>query len=334
MARRPPPPDHSLDTMRRYLVWRLALIAPTVLAASLVVFGVMRVLPGDIVLVILSGSGEAAVSLEAREALEEELNLNDPLPVQYGQWLWSMVNGQFGGRSFESREPIGSIISRQLPVTLLLTGYTILLSVTVSLPLGILAAVRSNRWPDYVIRVATLGGLALPNLWVALIVILGLLLLFGWSPPIIYAAPWTDPWSHLQMVAWPALILAWEYSSHLVRVTRSSMLEALSQAHITTAKSKGLPEHSIVLRHALRNALIPVVTMLGLQFGSLLSGALILETIFGLPGIGRGIVQAALARDYPVIQSLATLLVLVSLLVNLAVDTIYTLIDPRISHAT
>ena len=320
--------------MHRYLVWRLALIAPTVLAASLVVFGVMRVLPGDIVLVILSGSGEAAVSTEAREALEEELSLNDPLPVQYGQWLWSMVNGEFGGRSFESREPIRSIISRQLPVTLLLTGYTMLLSVTVSLPLGILAAVRSNRWPDYVIRVATLGGLALPNLWVALIVILGLLLLFGWSPPIIYAAPWSNPWSHLQMVAWPALILAWEYSSHLVRVTRSSMLEALSQAHITTAKSKGLPEHSIVLRHALRNALIPVVTMLGLQFGSLLSGALILETIFGLPGIGRGIVQAALARDYPVIQSLATLLVLVSLVVNLAVDTIYTLIDPRISHAT
>ncbi len=320
--------------MRRYIVWRLALIAPTVLAASLVVFGVMRVLPGDIALVILSGSGEAAVSPEAREALEEELSLNDPLPVQYGQWLWSMVNGQFGGRSFESREPIRSIISRQLPVTLLLTGYTILLSVTVSLPLGILAAVRSNRWPDYVIRVVTLGGLALPNLWVALIVILGLLLLFGWSPPIIYAAPWSDPWSHLQMVAWPALILAWEYSSHLVRVTRSSMLEALSQAHITTAKSKGLPEHSIVLRHALRNALIPVVTMLGLQFGSLLSGALILETIFGLPGIGRGIVQAALARDYPVIQSLATLLVLVSLVVNLVVDTIYTLIDPRISHAT
>ena len=320
--------------MHRYIAWRLALIAPTVLAASLVVFGVMRVLPGDIVLVILSGSGEAAVSTEAREALEEELSLNDPLPVQYGQWLWSMVNGQFGGRSFESREPIRSIISRQLPVTLLLTGYTMLLSVTVSLPLGILAAVRSNRWPDYVIRVATLGGLALPKLWVALIVILGLLLLFGWSPPIIYAAPWSNPWSHLQMVAWPALILAWEYSSHLVRVTRSSMLEALSQAHITTAKSKGLPEHSIVLRHALRNALIPVVTMLGLQFGSLLSGALILETIFGLPGIGRGIVQAALARDYPVIQSLATLLVLVSLVVNLAVDTIYTLIDPRISHAT
>ena len=320
--------------MRRYIAWRLALIVPTVLAASIVVFAVMRVLPGDIVLVILSGSGEAAVSPEAREALQEELGLNDPLLVQYGQWLWSMVNGEFGGHSLESREPISSIISRQLPVTLLLTGYAILLSILVSLPLGVLTAVRSNRWPDYVVRVATLGGLALPNLWVALLIILGLLLFFRWSPPVIYTTPWSDPWNHIQMIAWPAMILAWEYSSHLVRVTRSSMVEALSQAYITTARSKGLPEHAVVWRHALRNALIPAVTMLGLQFGSLLSGALILETIFGLPGIGRGLVQAALARDYPVIQSLASLLVFLSLVVNLVVDTTYTLIDPRISHAT
>jgi peptide/nickel transport system permease protein len=319
--------------MSRYVAWRLALIVPTVLAASIVVFVVMRVLPGDIVLVILSGSGEAVVSPEAREALEEELGLNDPLPVQYGRWLRSMVNGEFGGRSLESRDPIRSIIGRQLPVTLLLTGYTILLSIFVSVPLGVLAAARSGRWPDYVVRVATLGGLALPNLWVALLVVLGLLLLFGWSPPVIYSSPWSNPWTHVQMLAWPALILAWEQSSHLVRVTRSSMLESLGQDYVVTARSKGLSEKSIVLQHALPNALIPAVTMLGLQFGSLVSGALILETIFGLPGIGRGLVQAALARDYPVIQSLATLLVFLSLIVNLLVDTVYTYIDPRISRA-
>lgn len=317
--------------MRRYIAWRLALIVPTVLAASIVVFVVMRVLPGDIVGVII---GDVPVSAEAREALQEELGLNDPLPVQYGRWLGSMVNGEFGGRSLENREPIRSIIGRQLPVTLLLTGYTVVLSIFVSLPLGALAAVWSNRWPDHVVRVTTLGGLALPNLWVALLVILGLLLFFRWSPPIIYTIPWSDPWNHIQMMAWPVLILAWEHSSHLVRVTRSSMMEALSQVYITTARSKGLPESTVVLRHALRNALIPAVTMLGLQFGSLLSGAIILETIFGLPGIGRGLVQAALARDYPVIQSLASLLVLLSLVVNLVVDTTYTLIDPRISHTT
>ena len=317
--------------MRRYIALRLTLIAPTVLAASVAVFIIMRVLPGDIVLVI---SGDVAVSPEVREELREELGLNDPLPIQYGRWLWSMVDGEFGGRSLESREPIRSMIGRQLPVTLLLTGYTVLLSILVSMPLGVLAAVWSNRWPDYIVRVTTLGGLALPNLLVALLIMLGLLLVFRWSPPIIYTSPWANPWNHVQMVVLPALILAWEYSSHLVRVTRASMLEALSQTYITTARSKGLSEYVVVLRHGLPNALVPIVTMVGLQFGTLLSGALILETLFGLPGIGRGLVQAALARDYPVIQSLATLLVLLSLVVNLVVEMVYTRIDPRISHAT
>ena len=317
--------------MYRYITWRLALIAPTVLAASLLIFVVMRMLPGDIVRAIV---GDVPISSEAREALQEELGLNDPFPIQYGRWLWSMVNGEFGGRSLENREPIPSIIGRQLPVTLLLTVYTVLLSIFISVPLGVLAAVWNNRWPDYLIRVTTLAGLSLPILWVALLILLGLLLLFHWSPPILYSTPWSDPWNHIQMMAWPTMILAWEYSSHVVRVTRSSMLEALTQAYITTARSKGLPEHTVVFRHALRNALIPSVTMLGLQYGTLLSGALILETIFGLPGIGRGLVRAALARDYPVVQSLASLLVFLSLVANLVVELIYTRIDPRISHAT
>ncbi len=315
--------------MHKHIAWRLALIIPTLLAASLVVFLVMRALPGDVVLVILGGSGDTVVNPEVREALEEELGLNDPLPVQYGRWLWSMVNGEFGGRSLETRESIRSIVGRQLPVTALLASYTLLLSVAVSLPLGALAAANSSRWSDYAVRLSTLGGLAIPNLWLALLVVLCLLILFRWSPPVVYAAPWSDPWTHAQKMAWPALILAWEQSSHLVRVTRSGVLEALGRAYVTTARGKGLPERAVVWQHALPNALVPAVTMIGLQLGALLSGALILETIFGLPGIGRGLVQAALARDYPVIQSLATLLVLLSLLVNLLVDTINRLIDPR-----
>ena len=318
--------------MHSYLAKRLLLVIPTAVAASMLVFIVMRVLPGDIVLVILSGSGESTVSPEAREALTEELGLNDPLSVQYGRWLWDMVNGNFGGRSLETREPIRGIIARQLPVTLLLAGYTMILSIVVSIPLGILAATWHNRWPDYVIRVGTLGGLALPNLWIALLIILAFVLFLSWSPPIMYTTPWSNPWNHIQMMAWPVLILAWQYSSHLVRVIRLSMLEALAQDYIRTARSKGLSDITIVLRHALPNALVPTVTMLGLQFGSLLSGAIILETIFGLPGIGRGLVQAALARDFPAIQSIASLLVMLSLLINVVVDTTYSLIDPRISR--
>lgn len=315
--------------MRKHIAWRIALILPTLLAASLLVFLVMRALPGDVALVILGGSGDTVVNPEVREALEEELGLNDPLAVQYGRWLWSMVNGEFGGRSLETREPISSIVGRQLPVTALLAGYTLILSIAVSLPLGVLAAARSNRLSDYVVRLTTLGGLAIPNLWVALLTILCLLIFFRWSPPVVYAAPWADPWTHLQKMVWPAAILAWEQSSHLVRVTRSGVLEALGQTYITTARGKGLPERAVVWQHAFPNALVPAVTMIGLQLGALLSGALILETIFGLPGIGRGLVQAALARDYPVIQSLATLLVLLSLLVNLLVDVLNRLLDPR-----
>lgn len=315
--------------MRKHVAWRIALILPTLLAASLLVFLVMRALPGDVALVILGGSGDTVVNPEVREALEEELGLNDPLAVQYGRWLWSMVNGEFGGRSLETREPIRSIVGRQLPVTALLAGYTLVLSIAVSLPLGVLAAARSNRLSDYVVRLTTLGGLAIPNLWVALLTILCLLIFFRWSPPVVYAAPWADPWTHLQKMVWPAAILAWEQSSHLVRVTRSGVLEALGQTYITTARGKGLPERAVVWQHAFPNALVPAVTMIGLQLGALLSGALILETIFGLPGIGRGLVQAALARDYPVIQSLATLLVLLSLLVNLVVDVLNKLLDPR-----
>ncbi|PZC45423.1 MAG: peptide/nickel transport system permease protein [Chloroflexi bacterium] len=317
--------------MLRYIAWRLALLIPTLLAASVVVFLVMRVLPGDVSQVI---AGDVAVSPAVREALAEELGLNDPLHVQYGQWLWSMVNGKFGGNSLESKESIRSIIGQQLPVTLLLTGYTLLLSILVSLPLGMLAARWSNRWPDYITRIVSLGGLSLPSLLVAVLVLLGLLLAFRWSPPILYASPWADPWTHLQIMIWPALILAWEQSSHLVRVTRASVLEALDRSYVATARSKGLAERVVLVKHALPNALIPTVTMIGLHFGVLISGAVILENIFGLPGIGRGIVHAAQVRDYPVVQSLAVLLVLFSLVVNLVVDIVYSRLDPRVGPSS
>ena len=316
------------DNLASYILRRISLAVPTVLTASIVVFLIMRVLPGDVSLTILSGSPHTA---EMRESLREELGLNDPLPVQYGKWLWSMVNGNFGGLSLEGRQPISSFLARRLPVTLLLAVYTVVLSILISVPLGILAALK--KWPDRIIRVITLGGLALPNVWLALLAILGLLMFFRWSPPIIYSGLLEDPWNHLQMMIWPTLILTWEFSSHLVRVTRSSMLDALDSDFVTMLRGKGLPEGRIVLKYAFHRALIPSITMLGLQFGSLLGGTLVLETIFGLPGIGRGLVQAALARDYPVVQSVATLLVAVYLAVNLVVDITYSFVDPRISYS-
>ena len=283
-------------------------------------------------LVILGGSGDTVVNPEVREALEEELGLNDPLVVQYGRWLWNMVSGEFGGRSLETREPIRSIVGRQLPVTALLTGYTILLSVVVSLPLGVLAAAKSNRLSDYVVRLMTLGGLAIPSLWVALLTILFLLIFFRWSPPLVYAAPWSDPWVHLQKMVWPAAHPG--LGAELSPRARDPLQRAggpQSGLHNNGPGQGAAGALDCLAARSCPTPLSPLSPMIGLQLGALLSGALILETIFGLPGIGRGLVQAALARDYPVIQSLAALLVLLSLVVNLVVDTINRLIDPRAS---
>lgn len=319
--------------MTRYLFWRIALLALSTLLASVFIFGVLRVLPGDVAIVILGGGG-APHTPEVREALREELGLNDPLAVQYGRWLWSMANGEFGGQSLVNGQSIRSLVARQLPVTLLLALYTVVLSVLVSVPLGVLAVWRWRRWPDYVVRVVSIIGQAVPNFWVALLIVLGLVVVFRWSPPIVYTYPWQDPWNHLQIVIWPVLLLAWEYSSHIVRVTRASMLDVLHESYVLTARAKGLPEHLIILRHVLRNALPPTITVMGFQLGALLGGTLILESIFGLPGIGRGLVTAALARDYPVVQSLATLLVFAMLFINLIIDLVYTVADPRISYST
>ncbi len=341
MARRPSPQTRALSQARhagqlpmaRYLFWRIALLALSTLVASVVVFGVLRVLPGDVAIVILGGGG-APHTPEVREALREELGLNDPLAVQYGRWLWSMANGEFGGKSLVNGQPIRSLVVRQLPVTLLLALYTVVLSVVVSVPLGVLAVWQWRRWPDYIVRLVTIVGQAVPNFWVALLIILGLVLVFRWSPPIVYTHPWQDPWNHLQIVIWPVLLLAWEYSSHIVRVTRASMLDVLHESYVLTARAKGLPERTIILRHVLRNALPPSITVMGFQLGALLGGTLILESIFGLPGLGRGLVTAALTRDYPVVQSLATLLVFAMLSINLVIDLVYTVADPRISYST
>lgn len=319
--------------MGSYLLRRVTILLLSTLLASILVFGILRILPGDVAAVILSGKGEVAVNPEVREALREELGLNDPLHVQYLRWLWSMVTGEFGGRSLVQRYPIGTLVARQLPVTLLLTIYTIVLTITISVPLGVLAAMRWNRWQDYLVRLMTIPGQALPNFWVALIMLLGLALMFRWSPPIVYTHPWEDPWNHLQLVLLPVLLLAWEYSSHIVRVTRSNILQALHEDFITLARAKGLPEHRIMFRHALRSALAPTITILGLQLGTLLGGTLIVESIFGLPGLGRELVTAALTRDYPVVQSIATLLVLATLSLNLVIDLIYRAVDPRISFS-
>ena len=320
--------------MARYVARRLILYVPTLFAASLLIFAIMRILPGDVAMAILSSEDDRneAVVQQQIDDLRAELGLHDPIVVQYGRWAWSLINGEFGGRSLWDKESLPEIIARRLPVTLQLTLYTVLITWIVSLPLGVLAALYQNRPVDYIIRAISIAGHAAPGFWVALMLLLALLWWFAWSPPIFYAHLWEDPQGHLEQIIWPALILAWAFSSTVIRVTRSSMLEVLRQDYIRTARAKGLVEHVVVMRHALRNSLIPVVTLGGLEVSALLGGTVILEGIFGLPGLGQGIVSAATTRDYPIIQTLVMLLVTTMLTLNLVVDLVYSLVDPRIRY--
>ena len=320
--------------MRQYLARRLLLFIPTLFLASLGIFTAMRVIPGDVAVIILAGEESIdMVSQDQFDNLRRELGLSDPLPLQYGKWVWSMVNGEFGGRSLLDKEPLSEVVVRRGLVTMQLAVYTIIVSMLVAVPLGVIAAVKQDKWPDYAIRIFTITGHALPNFWLALLALLFLVLYFSWSPPLRYQPVWVDPWTHFQKIIWPVLILSWGYSSNITRIARSSMLEVLRQDYIRTARSKGLRDSIVLLRHALRNAIIPVVTLGGLCIGGLLSGTVILEAVFGLPGIGQGIVQSATLRDYPVIQSLAMLLVVIMLSLNLIIDIVYAYIDPRITYS-
>lgn len=313
-----------------YIAKRLILFVPTLFIASLVVFVVMRALPGDVVAAILGGEGEALDPAIA-SALRKELGLDDPLHVQYARWAWSMVSGELGGRSLATGEPLAALVARQLPVTLQLTLYTLTIAALIALPLGAAAAARHNRWPDTAVRALSVLGSAVPGFWLALLALLALVYGFRWYPPLVYVRFLENPAEHLQLMAVPALVLGWGYGAHLARITRARTIEALGQDYVRTARAKGVSGAGVLVRHALRSALIPIVTAAGLNIGGLLSGAAVLENLFGIPGMGRGIVQAVIARDYPVVQSLAVISVFVVLALNLAIDVICAYLDPRVS---
>jgi len=314
----------------RYIFKRLLLFIPTLILASLVVFVVMRALPGDVTAAILGGEGEA-LDPAIVGALRKELGLDDPLYVQYARWAWSMASGELGGRSLATGEPLTQLVARQLPITIQLTLYTLTIAILIAVPLGTAAAARHNRWPDTAVRIVSVLGSAVPGFWVALLALLGLVYGLRWYPPLVYIPFTESPGEHLQLMALPALVLGWGYGAHLARITRAQTIEALGQDYVRTARAKGVSGAGVLVRHALRTALIPVVTAAGLNIGGLLSGAAVLENLFGIPGMGRGIVQAVIARDYPVVQSLAVITVFVVLAVNLMIDLIYAYLDPRVS---
>jgi peptide/nickel transport system permease protein len=297
---------------------------------SLLIFLMLRLLPGDIVDLMVGP--DIQVGAQEKANLRRALGLSDPLPVQYVKWVGGLLVGDLG-LSLRTRLPIGVSLMQSLPITLELTILSATIATLVAVPLGVVSAVRRNSQTDFWARLAGLVGLSLPSFWLATLLLLFTSLAFGWVPPVIWIPPWEDPLGNLQQMLLPALALSVALMAVVMRMTRTTMLEVLRQDYIRTARAKGLADRLVIYRHALRNSLIPVITIIGIQIGTLMGGSVIIEQIFGLPGIGWWLLQAIYNRDYPVVQSAALLLATVFVLINLVVDLLYAVIDPRIRPA-
>ena len=317
--------------MRQYALKRIALFIPTILLITIIVFVVMRLIPGDACLAILS-DGEATFTQEELADCRAELDLDKPLVVQYFDWIGGAVQGDFGD-SLWFKAPVMVELKERIPVTVELTVLAMLIAVVFAVPLGILSAIKPESPIDYVARVFTLIGIAMPTFMVAIFIILFLVAVFDWLPPLGYQPPWVDPKANLQQLIFPALALAIYEMAFVARVTRSAMMEIIREDYMRTARSKGLSETVVVLRHGLKNALLPVLTTSGWIFARLFGGTVIIETIFLVPGMGRILIEAIFQRDYTMIQAEIVIIAAFIVTINLVVDLLYGVLDPRIRYA-
>ena len=318
--------------MHIYLAKRVLLFVPTLILVTLMVFSLMRLIPGDPAYLLLAGSdGEGQFTEEQLQALRHELGTDRPLPVQYFSWIWGLVRWDFG-TSLYYDTPIAEDISTKLPITLELTFLALLFAFIVAVPLGVLSAVKQDSIADYASRLIAIAGIAMPTFWTGILVIYFLVKWFNWLPPLNFTHIWENPWVNIQQLAFPALALGFYNMALIARVTRSSMLEVFREDYIRTARSKGLRELSVISRHALKNAFLPVLTISGWQIGRLIAGTVVIETIFLVPGMGRLLIDGIFHRDYTMIQSIVMVIAFLVLAVNLFVDLLYGWIDPRIRY--
>ena len=315
--------------MTRYLIARLFWCIPVLLGASVLIFVLLRFLPGDIVDVIVGTEGSATP--EVRATIRRLFGLDQPIYVQYFVWLGAVLRGDLGS-SLRTSEPVAAILLSRLPVTIELAVLSVAISVLMAVPLGVLAAVKRGGPIELVSRLVGLIGLSLPNFWLATMLILIASLGFGWLPSLIYVNPLTDPLQNLKQMLMPAFSLALALMAIVLRMTRSAMLEVLGQEYIKTARAKGLAERLVLMRHALKNAMIPVITVVGVQMGTLFGGTVVIEQIFGLPGMGWTFINGIYQRDYPTVQGAVLMLAFTFVLVNLLVDLMYAYLDPRIRY--
>ena len=318
--------------MRTYIVKRLLLFVPVLFLVSAIIFVILHVVPGDVVDRILAGpEGEGRYTQAEYDQLRTRLGLDRPLYAQYLSWVGDVLRLDLGS-SLVSNEPIRDALISRLPLTLELTVVTLGISLLIAIPAGVLSAVRQDTFVDHLIRTLAISGLTLPTFWTGSLLIIALVLFFAWTPPIGYTPPWDNPATNMQQIIFPAIILGYYYGASVTRMVRSTLLEVLRQDYIRTAWAKGLREQIVVFRHALRNAFLPVLTISAFQFGHLLGGTVIMETLFTLPGMGSLLIFSVLNRDYPVVQTMILLIAFFFLLINLAVDVLYAWLDPRISY--
>lgn len=311
-----------------YMLKRIVYNIPVVLLLTIFVFSMVRFLPGDPADILLSGEGGAEDPV-VRAQLMKELGLDKPIPIQYGIWLWRALHGNFG-KSIYSEEEVFKLILDRFPATLYLAFFAMIVAIVVALPAGIISAVKRRKPVDYGAMTFALLGVSLPDFWFGIMLIIFFALWLQWLPSMGYLSPLENFLGSFKFLILPAVALGLRFAGVLTRMTRSSMLDELGQDYVRTARSKGLSEKTVIWVHTLKNALIPTVTVAGLQFGTILGGTVVIEMVFSWPGVGQLIVNAILTRDYLVVQAAVLLLAIFFLIVNLIVDFIYTILNPRI----
>ena len=319
--------------MQAYIAKRCLLFIPTLLMATLLAFLLLRVIPGDPALVKLAGeTGDSSFTQAELHDLQVKLGTDKPLYVQYGKWVWGMLKLDFGESMF-FEEPVAKDLADKFPITLELTVLSMLIATVIAVPLGLISAIKQDTPTDYIARIISITGVALPNFWVGILIVYFLVLLFAWMPPLGYADLWDDPLTNLQQFIFPALALGFFEMAFTARVTRSSMLEVYREDYTRTARGKGLAERVVIVRHALKNALLPVVTVSGYQFGRLLAGTVVIENIFMVPGMGKLLVDSVFHRDYTEVQAIVKVVTVSVLILNLLLDVIYGWLNPRIRYS-
>ncbi|MBK9344339.1 MAG: ABC transporter permease [Dehalococcoidia bacterium] len=317
--------------MTAYIVRRMLQMPVVILMVTFALFIIMHLLPGDPIYAMI-GESEASLDPEVIAELRAELGLDDPVLVQYLDWASDLVRGDLG-RSFRDRSVVTGAITDRMPVTLQLGLLSLMVAICVGVPAGTIAAVKRNSPVDAIVTLFAMFGVAVPNFWFSMMLIWVFVVELRWLPASGFVGVWSDPLEAARHMALPVTALGLTLSGSIMRYTRSSVLEVLNQDYVRTARAKGLSQRTVIIRHALRNSLLPVATIIGLQLGSLLAGSIIIESMFALPGIGRLAIQSINGRDYPMLQGVVLLFTVTVLLVNLVTDISYAILDPRIRYS-